>query len=78
MKSKIIFLSLVFITFYLSACSTILIKPKESIETLNYKINNDKTTVKIINQKNRDRGLHWIYLRCDYISRMLYAVRRAN
>ena len=67
MKSKIIFLSLVFITFYLSACSTVLIKPKEPIENFNYKINNAKTTVKIINQKSQDRGLHWIYLRCDYI-----------
>ena len=67
MKSKIIFLSLVFITFYLSACSTVLIKPKEPIENFNYKINNAKNTVKIINQKSRDRGLHWIYLKCDYI-----------
>ena len=66
MKNKIIFLSLVFTVFYLSSCSTVVIKPKESIENFNYKITNDKT-VKIINQKNQNRGLHWLYLSCDYI-----------
>ena len=68
MKNKIIFLSLVFAVFHLSSCSTIIIKPKESIESFNYKINNEKT-IEIINQKIQNRGLHF---------RMLYAMRRAN
>ena len=66
MENKIIFLSLVFTVFYLSSCSTIVIKPKESSEKINYKIKDNKT-VKIINQKNKNKRLHWLYLRCDYI-----------
>ena len=70
MRKKIILLSLVFVVFYLSSCSAILIKPEGPIGNVKYKINdeaNDGKTVEILEQKGENKSLHWLYLSCDYI-----------
>ena len=69
MRKKIIFLGSLVSIFYLSSCSTILIKPESSIESINYRItgeNHSEKTVEIIPQE-KDKLLHWLYLSCDYI-----------
>lgn len=69
MRKKIVFLSLVVLIFYLSSCSTILIKPKGSIGSVNYRItgeNHSEKTVEIIAQEKNELS-HWVYLGCDYI-----------
>ena len=69
MRKKIIFLGLVVSIFYLSSCSTILIKPEGSIGSVNYRVtgeNQSEKTVEIIAQEKNEL-LHWLYLNCDYI-----------
>ena len=69
MRKKIIFLGLVVSIFYLSSCSTILIKPEGSIGSVNYRItgeNLSEKTVEIIAQE-KNKLSHWLYLSCDYI-----------
>ena len=69
MRKKIIFLGLVVSIFYLSSCSTILIKPEGSIGSVNYRVtgeNQSEKTVEIIAQ-GKNKLSHWLYLSCDYI-----------
>ena len=69
MQRKIIFLGLVLSVFYLSSCGVVLIKPGDSIGSVNYKVTagtNDEKTVEIINGK-KNKFSHWLYLSCDYI-----------
>ncbi len=69
MRKKIIFLGLVVSIFYLSSCSTILIKLGGPIEGVNYRVtgdNQDDKTVEIITQEKNELS-HWLYLSCDYI-----------
>jgi hypothetical protein len=69
MREKTIFLGLVFLIFYLSSCSTILIKPEGSIGSVDYRVtseNRSEKTVEILAQE-KNKLLHWIYLSCDYI-----------
>ena len=69
MRKKIIFLGLVVSIFYLSSCSTILIKPEGSIGSVNYRVtgeNHSEKTVEIIAQ-GKNKLSHWLYLSCDYI-----------
>ena len=69
MRKKIVFLGLVVSIFYLSSCSAILIKPKGSIETVNYRViskNHGEKTVEIMGQGKNELS-HWLYLSCDYI-----------
>ena len=69
MKRKIIFLGLILSVFYLSACSSILIKPEDSIGEVNYRVTDgidDEKTVEIVAQE-KNKFLHWLYLSCDYI-----------
>jgi len=69
MRKKIIFLCLVVSVFCLSSCSAILIEPKGSIESVNYRVTSDnhgEKTVEII-AKEKNELAHWLYLSCDYI-----------
>ena len=69
MREKIIFLSLVISIFCLSSCSAILIKPEGSIGSVDYRVtseNQGEKTVEILAQE-KNKLLHWLYLRCDYI-----------
>ena len=69
MRKKIIFLGLVVSIFSLSSCSTILIKPKGPIGSVNYRVtgeNRSEKTVEIIPQEKNELS-HWLYLSCDYI-----------
>ena len=64
-----IFLGLILSVFYLSSCGAILIKPKDFIGDVNYRvidrINGEKTVEIVAQEKNK--SLHWLYLSCDYI-----------
>ena len=69
MREKIIFLGLVVSIFCLSSCSVILIKPKDFIGSVNYRVtgeNHSERTVEIIGQ-GKNKLSHWLYLNCDYI-----------
>ena len=69
MREKIIFLGLVVSIFCLSSCSTILIHPKDSIESVNYRVtdeNHGEKIVEILTQE-KNKLSHWLYLSCDYI-----------
>ena len=69
MRKKIISLALMLSVFYLSSCSTILIKPESPIGGVNYRVTdgiNDEKTVEIIDQ-GKNKLLNWLYLNCDYI-----------
>ena len=69
MRKKITFLGLVVSIFYLSSCSTILIKPEGSIGSVNYRVtseNRSEKTVEILPQEKNELS-HWLYLSCDYI-----------
>jgi hypothetical protein len=69
MRREIIFLGLIFLVFYLSSCSTILIKTEGTPEVVNFKVigeTDSQMTVKIINQE-KNKFLHWLYLDCNYI-----------
>ena len=69
MRKKIIFLGLVVLIFYLSSCSTILIKPGGQIGSVNYRVtgeNHSEKIVEIIAQEKNELS-HWLYLSCDYI-----------
>ena len=69
MRRGIFFLSLILLVFYLSSCSSILVKSEGSLEGVNYKIigeSDDEKTVKIINQE-KNKFTHWLYLSCDYV-----------
>jgi hypothetical protein len=69
MREKIIFLGLIFLVFYLSSCSSILIKTEGSTEDVNFKVTGEterEKTVEIISQE-KNKLLHWLYLNCNYI-----------
>ena len=72
MRKIITFLGLVVSIFYLSSCSTILIKQegsKGSIGSVNYRVtgeNHGEKTVEIIAQ-GKNKLSNWLYLSCDYI-----------
>ena len=70
MRKKIILLSLVFVIFYLSSCSFIIIKPEGPIGDVKYRINDEikyGKTVEITKPNGGSKSLHWLYLSCDYI-----------
>ena len=69
MRKKIIFLGLVVSIFYLSSCSTILIKPESSIGDVNYRITGENQSEKIVEiiAQGKNKLSHWLYLSCDYI-----------
>ncbi|MCL0045826.1 hypothetical protein M1N16_06305 [Nitrospinaceae bacterium] len=69
MRKIIIFLGLVVSIFYLSSCSTILIKPEGPIGGVKYRVTGEnyrEKTVEIIPQEKNELS-HWLYLSCDYI-----------
>ena len=69
MRQNIVLLNLILSIVYLSSCSAILIKPKNSINDANYRViekTNGERTVEIIHI-GKSEFLHWIYLNCDYI-----------
>jgi len=69
MRKKIIFLGLFVSVFCLSSCSTNLIKPKGSIESVDYRVTGEhrsEKTVEILAQE-KNKFSHWLYLSCDYI-----------
>ena len=48
MRKKIIFLGLVVSIFYLSSCSTILIKPEGSIGSVDYRVTSENRSEKTV------------------------------
>jgi len=69
MRKKIIFLGLVVSIFYLSSCSTILIKPVGQIGSVNYRITSENHSEKIVEiiPQEKNKFSHWLYINCDYI-----------
>ena len=69
MIREIIFLVLILLAFYLSSCSTILIKTEGSTKGVNFKVTGEtgrQKTVEIISPE-KNNFLHWLYLDCSYI-----------
>ena len=69
MSREIIFPSLILLVFYLSSCSTILIKTEGSTEGVNFRVTGEtdrQKTVEIISQE-KNKFSHWLYLNCNYI-----------
>ena len=69
MMREIIFLVLILLAFYLSSCSTILIKTAGSTKGVNFKVTGEtdrQKTVEIISPE-KNKFLHWLYLDCSYI-----------
>ncbi|MBT4128905.1 MAG: hypothetical protein HOE32_09680 [Nitrospina sp.] len=69
MMRKIVFLVLILLAFYLSSCSTILIKTEGSTKGVNFKVTGEtdrQKTVEIISPE-KNNFLHWLYLDCSYI-----------
>jgi len=69
MREKIIFLGLILLVFYLSSCSTILIKTEGSTKGVNFRVTGEterEKTVEIINQE-KNKLFHWLYLNWNYI-----------
>jgi hypothetical protein len=69
MMREIIFLVLILLAFYLSSCSTILIKTEGSTKGVNFKVTGETDrlkTVEIISPE-KNKFSHWLYLNCNYI-----------
>ena len=69
MMREIIFLVLILLAFYLSSCSTILIKTEGSTKGVNFKVTGEtdrQKTVEIISPE-KNKFSHWLYLDCSYI-----------
>jgi hypothetical protein len=69
MRREIIFLYLILLVFYLSSCSTILIKTEGYTESVDFRVTGETSrekTVEIINQE-KNKFSHWLYLNCNYV-----------